>query len=112
MKSLDVKEHFCCTTTRFLVFERKSDHRGDNENMCSWKKALFEKIRVKNTFYTYHNIHDALLLLLLLLLFCVYMIWYLIFMHHLTIGLKSGLDLELDPETIPNKGLKLALPWT
>jgi hypothetical protein len=51
-----------------------------------------------------------LLLILLLLLFCVYMIWYLIFMHHLTRGLKPGLD--LDPETIPNTGLKLALPWT
>ncbi len=31
-------------------------------------------------------------------------------MHHLTRGLKPGLDLELDPETIPNKNLKLALP--
>jgi hypothetical protein len=80
--------------------------------MCALEKnSLFEKISVKNAFYTYHNIHDALLLLLLLL-FCVYMIWYLIFMHHLTRGLKPGLDLELDPESIPNKGSKLALPWT
>jgi hypothetical protein len=44
--------------------------------MCALeKKSLFEKINVKNAFYTYHNIHEALLLLLLLLLlFCVYMI--------------------------------------
>ncbi len=82
--------------------------------MCALeKKSLFEKISVKIAFYTYHNIHDALLLLLLLLLlFCVYMIWYLNFMHHLTRGLKPGLDLELDPESIANKGSKLALPWT
>jgi hypothetical protein len=41
MKSLGVQGHFYCAATHFSMFEKKSDHRSDNENVCSWKKSLF-----------------------------------------------------------------------